>query len=333
VLYFTKQLAMNKASQYPKHSIAEHIVPFDLVFGLKDTVSLAIKKIEKEVSSWPNIEHLFIIDENRKLLGTVEFAKLLENPPETKLQDLANERFTFVTKHSHQSKVAKIALKLGVENIPVVDEEGHFVGIIDATEILKILHEEHVEKLMHFSGILNNEAFVEAYKSKVSASVRSRLPWLVLGLAGGILSTFIIQLYDHTLEAELSLAFFIPLVVYINAAVGYQTQTIFVRLGALEKIDIKKALFYELKVGLIVATLLSLGLFILTSFWINMKVSEIVALSMFVGIMISIVLATLIPWLLQKTGRDPAVGSGPFATILQDLISVVIYFSIASYLL
>lgn len=324
---------MEKRVAYPKHSIAQHIVAFDLVFGLKDTVSSVLKKIEKEATSWPNIEHLFIVDDNRKLLGTVEFAKLLECPPEAKLQDIATEKFVFVTEHSHQNNVAKIALKMGVENIPVVDEEGHFVGIIDATEILKILHEEHVEKLMHFSGILNNEAFVEAYKSKVSTSVRSRLPWLILGLAGGVFSTFIIQIFDHTLEKELSLAFFIPLVVYINAAVGYQTQTIFVRLGALEKIDIKKALFYELKVGLIVATVLSLGIFVLTTFWINMNVSEIVALSMFVGIMISVVLATMIPWLLQKTGRDPAIGSGPFATILQDLVSVAVYFSIASSLL
>src|SRR3989344_7838343 len=152
------------SSAYPKHAIGRHIVPFNLVFGLKDTVGSVIKKIEKNVSSWPNIEHLFIVDENKKLLGTVEFSKLLQSPPEVKLENLASEKLTFVTVHSHQSNVAKIALKMGVENIPVVDEEEHFVGIIDATQILKILHEEQVEKLMHFSGILASEEFMNNTK-------------------------------------------------------------------------------------------------------------------------------------------------------------------------
>jgi magnesium transporter len=326
---------MNKASQYPKHSIAEHIVPFDLVFGLKDTVSSTIKKIEMEVSSWPNIENLFIIDANRKLLGTVEFAKLLESPPEAKLEDLATEKFTFVTEHSHQSNVAKIALKLGVENIPVVDEEGHFVGIIDANQILKILHEEHVEELMKFSGILASEEFLNMSKISFTKIVKGRLPWLIVGLFGGVAAAHIIGFFQNTLESQLILATFIPLIVYMADAIGTQTETIFVRDLAIEgHLNLKKFLLKEITVGLTIAVICG-SLISLYSFlrFGSSYLGLVLGLSLFSATLIAIVVGTLVPWFINSLKYDPALGTGPLTTVIQDVASVTIYFVIASVLL
>ena len=324
---------MKKDASYPKHSIGEHVIPFPLTFFRDETVKEVLSEITREVGNWPNTEVIFVIDKQNKLTGSIEFKKILSANSNQILEKLMDKDFIYLTDHSHQASAIKLAVKEGIESIPIIDQERHFLGIIDAGQIFKIMHEEHVEKLMHFSGILNNESLIYAYKTKVFNVFRARIPWLVLGLIGGIFSTIIIKNFDYTLKKELSLAFFIPLVVYMNAAVGAQTQTIFVRYSALEKMSFKKAILYEIKVAILVGITVALGVFIFTSFWLGTKIAEIVALSMFSGVICSVVIGTIIPWALQKSGKDPAIGSGPFATILQDLLSVIIYFSIASALL
>jgi magnesium transporter len=119
----------------------------------------------------------------------------------------------------------------------------------------------------------------------------------------------------------------------MNDAVGTQTQTIFVRLSALEKINLLKTLIFELKISLLVATPIAVGIFIFTAIWLGSTIGEIVGLSMFLGMLSSALIATLIPWTLERLGKDPAIGSGPFTTIIQDLLSIIIYFKVASILL
>ncbi len=320
-------------AKYSEHSIGEHLVPYRLVFHKDSKVSEVTSKVKRDPTTWPNSEDIIVVDSENKLLGVVELKKILSSPGNITLANLVSENYPYVTEHAHQSNVAKIALRHGAENIPVVDENNHFVGIIDATQILKILHEEHVERLMHFSGVLDNHALTEGYKASVFDVSKSRLPWLFLGLIGGILSTFIVESFANTLKTELSLAFFIPIIVYMNDAIGTQTQTIFVRLSALEKINLIKALIFELKISLLVASPIAVGIFLFTAFWLGTSIAQIVALSMFLGMLTSALIATLIPWSLEKLGKDPAIGSGPFTTIIQDLLSIIIYFKVATLLL
>lgn len=321
------------STKYSQHSIGEHLVPYRLVFHKDSKVSEVTSKVRHDPTTWPNSEDIIVVDSDNKLIGVVELKKILASPGKITLANLVSENYPYVTEQAHQSNVAKIALRHGTENIPVVDEDNHFVGIIDATQILKILHEEHVEKLMHFSGILNNESLLEGYKARIAHVVRSRLPWLLLGLAGGAFSTFLIRSYSKALETELSLAFFIPVIVYMNAAVGTQAQTIFVRYSSFEKIHLLKSLIFELKVSAIVALTLASIIFVFTGILIDFNIGVIVALSMFFGILSSAVIGTIIPWFLEKQGKDPAIGSGPFTTIIQDLLSIIIYFNVASMLL
>ena len=92
-------------------------------------------------------------------------------------------------------------------------------------------------------------------------------------------------------------------------------------------------MLYELKVALLVGATIAIGMFFFATIWLGSKIAEIVSLSIFIGVVSSVVIGTFIPWFLQRKGKDPAIGSGPFATIIQDLLSVIIYFSIAAYLL
>lgn len=324
---------MKKDSPYPKHVLGEHIVPFQLTFDKDETVENTLSFIRKKVGSWPNTENIYVLDKNKKLIGSVEFKKLVSAKPNVALSELM-EKALALTDHSHQGTAIKLAVKEGIESIPIIDQNGHFLGIIDAGQIFKIMHEEHIERLMHFSGILNDESLIHPYSSKTLHVVKARLPWLILGLFGGMLATSIVAQFSHTLEKELALAFFIPVIVYINDAVGTQTQTVFVRYASLEKVKLIKSLLYETKVSIFVGISLSLIIFFFTLTWFKeVTFAAIVGTSMFLGILSSAAIGTIIPWLLQKLGKDPAIGSGPFTTILQDLLSIIIYFSIATTLL
>ncbi len=319
---------------YSPHSIGQHIVPFDLVFKRKDSVGHVLSKLRSQEKSWPNVEHIFVVDSERKFVGAVEFGKILHSHQNEELDKLITRDFPYVTDHAHQSNVAKIALVRGAENIPVIDQNGHFIGIVDATQILKILHEEHVEELMKFSGILSSEGFLDVFKARFVEIVKSRLPWLVFGLVGGMAATLIVERFEMELQKEIALAFFIPVIVYMNDAVGTQSETIFVRLASLEKVDLVKYLVKEAKVAVSIGLVLSSLISVFIIAWLaDLKIAFIVGSAMFSGIISSIFIATLIPWYLQKKGKDPAIGSGPFTTIIQDLLSIVIYFSIASAIL
>ena len=324
---------MSPTFKYPNHSIGEHIVPFQLIFHKNKTVEEVLNIIQKKIGSWPNTEKIFVVNEENKLIGEVSFKNLLSGKPSHSISEIMNSSIEKLTDHSHQNTAIKLAIAKGLETIPVVNQEEKFLGILDAAQILKIMHEEHVEKLMHFSGILNNETLKEGYKANIYHSVKARIPWLVLGLMGGFLSTFVIRSYSPTLESEIALAFFIPVIVYMNAAVGTQAQTIYVRYSALEKIKLVKSLLFEVKVSLFIGLVLSLVMYSFAAIAFGFHIANIVALSMFLGILASAFISTTIPWLLNRLGRDPAIGSGPFTTIIHDLVSIVIYFTVAAILL
>ncbi len=324
---------MSDKNPYPKHSLYDHVVPFDLVFGKNETVGKTLKLIQQEKESWPNSENLYVVDDERKLIGVIDFKLLLASSPNIKLSEIMNKKFDILTSHSHQSTAIDIAVKRGVVSIPIVDKELHFLGIIDAGAIFKIMHEEHVEKLMNFSGILNHESLIEGYKTRIKDVAKSRLPWLIFGLVGGGVSTFIVQVYAKTLQTEIALAFFIPVIVYMNDAVGTQAQTVFVRNSTIEKVKLVKSLIFETKVTLLIGATLSTIMYAFAAIWLGSKLALVVSLSMFLGILSSALIGTVIPWCLEKLGKDPAIGSGPFTTIIQDLLSIVIYFGIANLII
>ncbi|OGM03394.1 hypothetical protein A2715_02795 [Candidatus Woesebacteria bacterium RIFCSPHIGHO2_01_FULL_39_32] len=325
---------MTKVNPYPKHALDKHIVPFELTFHKQDSVEKALSVIQGKIGSWPNTESIYVIDKENMLIGDVEFKKLLAAPPKEILEKIMERNFEVLTDHSHQETAIKLAVKKGAVSIPITDQNGHFLGIIDAGQIFKIMHEEHLEELMKFSGILSTEGFLDVFKNRFSQIVKARLPWLILGLLGGIAATMIVKRYELVLEKEIALAFFIPVIVYMNDAVGTQSETIFVRYAALEKVNLAKYLFKEAQVAVSIGLVISFLISIFILVWLkDPRITLIVGSAMFSGIVGSIFIATLIPWFLQKNGKDPAIGSGPFTTILQDLLSIVIYFSIASALL
>lgn len=171
-------------------------------------------------------------------------------------------------------------------------------------------------------------------KEKEVLLIEHRLPWLVLGLAGGIIATYLSAHFEELLQKNIHLAFFIPVIVYMADAVGTQTQTVFVRNMGKHRSLFRKYVFKEVLLGLFLGLLFGSIIGSLSFLWFNsFETSLTIGLSMFTTIATAPFIALVIPEMIRKIHKDPAVGSGPFTTVLQDLLSLVIYFAIATIII
>jgi magnesium transporter len=180
---------------------------------------------------------------------------------------------------------------------------------------------------------LKNRKYEEdVINERVDHLIEHRIPWIILGLVGGLAATIIVSKYESLLSADVRLAFFIPIIVYLSDAIGTQTETIYIRaLSNSKKINFTKYILKESFIGFSLGIISGVIFGAVASYWLN---SFAIGLTLFFTMIINLSLAPIlaigIPSLLYKRKTDPALGSGPVATILQDLISLIIFFLIAS---
>jgi magnesium transporter len=172
-------------------------------------------------------------------------------------------------------------------------------------------------------------------KESIEHLIEHRAPWLFLGLLGGLLATVTVSKYEAILAADVRLAFFIPIIVYLSDAIGTQTETIYVRaLANNKKINFIKYIFKESAVGLGLGIISGALLGTFAIYWLkSFEIGLAVGLTMLINLTLAPILAVLIPNILYRRHTDPALGSGPVATIIQDLISLFVYFWIASIII
>jgi len=183
----------------------------------------------------------------------------------------------------------------------------------------------------------NNELkphFSDEEKESVGYLFRHRFPWLLLGLLGGIAVSVIVAKYEAILSQDIRLAFFIPVIVYMSDAIGTQTETIYVRGLVKKHTRFFVYLLKETVLGLGLGGFFGIVLGLFASVWLRSPaIGLTVGLAMFASVALAPVLALVIPAMLVKEHRDPAFGAGPFATIIQDLVSVLIYFLMATLII
>lgn len=164
--------------------------------------------------------------------------------------------------------------------------------------------------------------------------LRDRIPWLLLGLGGGLITIIIISKFEAILSADIRLAFFIPIIVYLSDAVGSQTETIYIRAIAKSKVHFLNYVLKESLVGLALGVLFGLCLGVFAAYWVNsIPIAFTVGLATLINLTLAPILAVVIPSLIRRQHSDPALGAGPVATIIQDLLSLLIFFFIASVII
>jgi len=172
-------------------------------------------------------------------------------------------------------------------------------------------------------------------KGRIDHLIEHRIPWLLLGLFGGIVSTVIISRYEAILSSDIRIAFFITIIVYLSDAVGSQTEAIYIRaLSSGKKINFKRYILRESIIGFGLGLLSGIIMALFSAYWLqSLSIGLVVGLAMVINLTIAPILAIIIPNLIYRKHADPALGAGPIATILQDLISLLVYFLIASLII
>lgn len=285
------------------------------------------------VSRMRHVERLpgwIAVCRNGSLLGVLPVSRLLTAEPGARIETLAQVPAVTVVASANAEGVAWEAVRAGVEVVAVQDADGRFVGLVEAASFLPLLVREHELDMAQLGGFLRGAARARtASEERVLRRVVHRAPWLLLGLAGAVVAAQIVRAFEGELERTVALAFFLPGIVYMADAVGTQTETLVIR-GLSVGVSIGRILRLELTTGLVVGALLSLALFPLAlAVTGQTAVSAAVSLSLLASATSATVVAMSLPWLMERLGFDPVFGSGPLATVLQDLASIVLYFSIA----
>lgn len=292
------------------------------------------ERLLKEGGNFESLNYVYVVDETKKLIGVLALKEIFRKPADILVSQIMKTDLVTVHPFTDQEHVAIKALKHNLKAIPVVDKEGKFLGIVPPDAILRILHQEHVEDFLLSAGIKSGVEMTDILKGSAALLFRLRFPWLFIGLVGGILTVFLINFFEKIISENIALAFFIPIIVYITDAVGTQTQTLLIRTLATEKINATKYILKEMGITTILA--LSLGglMFLFSYNWmVKWKLALIVSISMSASIILASISALLITFSLYWFKKDPAVGSGPFATIISDIFSLAIYFTISMILL
>ena len=280
------------------------------------------------------VHSIYVVDSNNKLLGRLSLKDLLTANSKAKIKDIYIPKVDYVFVHQEVDQVAKIMFKYDLEAIPVINKKRELLGRITIDDVVDLTKEEAEKDYQLASGISND---VEANDS-IYELTKARFPWLFLGLIGGLGSVFILQDFEEVMNSpELrSLFFYTPLIAAMAGNVGVQSSAIIVQGIANDVLrgSIWSRLLKEISLSLINGFLLS-SILILFGILINQDISLTltVSISLMGVIIISALIGTFVPIILNKKGIDPAIATGPFITTSNDIFGIFIFFYLAKLIL
>jgi magnesium transporter len=307
---------------------AEHATAAVPIAGAGD----AVREVRADLAGrvFECADDVAVLDGDR-LVGIVPIERLLAAGPDEALAEIMDADPPIVSPGVDQEVVAWEMVHRGESSAAVVDGDGRFVGLIPPHRMLGVLLAEHDEDLARMGGYLAGTARARrAVQESVARRLWHRLPWLLIGLAGAMASAAIVGAFEEQISEQVLLAFFVPGVVYMADAVGTQTEALLIR-GLAVGVGMRSVIGREIVTGGVIGAVVA-GAFLPFSMavWGEADVAVAVAVALFASCSIATVVAMLLPWGIQRLGRDPAFGSGPLATVIQDLLSIVVYFAVAT---
>lgn len=284
---------------------------------------------QQRVPAW---DLICVTDSDRRLVGTMTAAELLALPDAQLLGTAANPAWPRAAAGTSEERMASIALHHGVTALPVVDADGTLRSVAGPRDLMNVLRREHVQDLHRLAGIARESGQApQALQAAPLRRLRHRLPWLLAGLAGSAAATLVVARFEHAMATLPAVAFFMPALVYLADAIGTQSETIAVRGLSLSHMSLRQLFASELRTGLLLGAVLSAVAFpLVLAVFGNLRLAAAVALALAIASTLASTLGLAMPALLQRLGADPAYGSGPIATIVQDVLTLAIYFGCVS---
>ncbi|MEX6626844.1 magnesium transporter [Tenacibaculum salmonis] len=296
------------------------------------TISRCEKEMRVQAEEVTRVHSIYVIDDSGKLKGRLSLKDLLMASTKATIAEVYIPKVDFVNVTDEAEDVANIMRKYDLEAIPVVDELGILVGRITIDDIVDVIKEEADKDYQLAAGITQD---VEA-DDTIWELTRARLPWLFLGLLGGVGAASIMGFFEDAMVDNAILFMFTPLIAAMAGNVGVQSSAIIVQ--GLANDDVKGSIGNRLLKEVSLAMVNGLALAILLFFFIfiteqDIKVATAISISLFVVIIVAGLIGTFIPLFLDKRGIDPAIATGPFITTSNDIFGILIYFGIAKIII
>lgn len=293
----------------------------------------AVKEMRKQAEEMEEVYSIYVVDNSDKLLGTLSLKKLLTTSSSTKVSDVFNSKVRSVKDSEEAEEVARQMQKYDLFEVPVIDSLGKLVGRITIDDVMDFVKEETEKDYQLASGISSDIDNTD----NIFNMTKARLPWLFIGMVGGLIGSRVLQGNESALQNVPALMFFVPLIAATAGNIGVQASAIIVQGLANNTLgkDTFRTLAKEISVSAASGMILSLIIFAFNllvnhqDFTISMTIS----ISLLAVILVAAVIGTIVPIILDKNKIDPAIATGPFITTSNDILGVLIYFSIAKMML
>lgn len=295
------------------------------------TVSQAIERIKSQAFDRETIYYIYVIDNDRKLLGFISLRDVICAPSNRKIEDIMHKNVISANVSQDKEEVAKKLSDYDFLAIPIVDDDNRLVGIVTVDDVVDVVIEESTEDMYKYGAA---GEYMDYMRSSFFAMAKQRIFWLLLLVFVGFISAWVIEQNSFRLESVVALSFFIPLLLGAGGNAGTQSSTIVIRglaTGNIEMKDLvnvfKKELMIGLSIGSLMAAIVSIRALILEK---DIRLGITVGCAMVVTVMLATTLGAVLPILFKKLKLDPALMSGPFITSIVDVVSLLIYFKVAS---
>ncbi|MCD6298201.1 MAG: magnesium transporter [Deltaproteobacteria bacterium] len=294
------------------------------------TVRDAIETVRKKREEVENLYYLWVIDDFERLVGVISMKDLVPEPPEQEIGNIMNPEVISVHVDTDQEEVAQLVKKYDLVTIPVVDANNRLVGRITHDDIIDVIEDEVDEDISLMAGVIHQE-FSEESPLKIS---RARLPWLIAGLFGELISAGVIYQFVSSLEKVIALSFFFPVIMAMGGSTGTQAATVAVRglaTGDVSLMNIGKRLWREMRVALVNGIICGILLGLIVGVWLSdYSLGLVVALALIIIILNSGFIGAAVPLALKRLNIDPALAAGPFVTTSNDILGLLIYLGLVT---
>jgi magnesium transporter len=296
------------------------------------TVAGCLRKIRAQAKEVKRVHSIYVVSRDEKLMGRLSLKDLLIADNETKIKDIYIPKVDSVHVDEDAEDVAKLMAKYDLEAIPVINDDNVLLGRITIDDIVDVIIEEAEKDYQLAAGIIQD---VDAEDS-ILALTRARLPWLFLGLLGGVGAAIIMGGFETIIDDFPLILLFTPLIAAMAGNVGVQSSAIIVQGLANDEVrgSVNHRLIKEMFLAALNGIILALFLFFFVWVWKqDVRTALAISSSLVVVIIVAGIIGTFIPLFLHKKGIDPAIATGPFITTSNDIFGILIYFSIAKLIL
>lgn len=329
---------INRLLHYPEESVGS-LMSVDFVTAKENYAKNQILEKIKEATGGPeHLNQIYIMDNERHLLGYVYLSELVKSTEET-ITDLIHYSLLAVRTNDDQENASDLFLKYQLLSLPVVDSENRLVGIVTADDIFEVISDEIHEDYMRLSGVTKDEGQKKTYLERSIWSLsRERVGWLLFLMVSATLTAYVIQRYETVLASSVVLAAYIPMLMDSGGNSGTQSSTLITRALSTDEIkpdDFGQIIWKETQIGLLTGFILAFVNFLRIMLMddVDIHVALTVSLTLIFVVVLSKVLGGVLPMLAEKLKQDPAVMAGPLITTIVDTLALIIYFQIASLFL